>query len=478
VLAHALLAAALGLTLLTAAGFKLADRTATAIAAGTFGIGGTLARWILLPLAALETALAAGVLLGPPQAALLAAAVLAAFALAQAIAIAAGRSGAPCGCFGERLALGDGVDLALFTSRDCRLCRALLPRAQRLGANIFDEVAHADAWSVANGPGAPFAAAMAERLGILRAIRATGAVALTGAALTLALGGAPAAAATAKLTDNGTDPSAIDATVAWQLPGGGASMLLRAGGTPQTLPGSDSALGPGLIVWRDGETLVVADQVTLRERLRLPAPGAEEPAVSERWLVWRARAGAVDVLRVADLTALGQPPAELRSERSPGRIGRPSIEGDRVVYHVAQNDGSTIEEIFLPTRRRTTLRKGRGGAQLLNPSELGGTLLFVRSSFQRQQVLIGPRRVRDGSRDRSLLTAKPTARRDAARERGRQRHREGYPGGRAPRLPERPAEGTSVVLWSTALAPATAYVTRIRYADKGTSSVILSLPRR
>ena len=87
---------------MSAAALKLADRTATALAAGTFGLGGRAARWIWLPLAALEAALAFGVLLGPPQAALLAAALLGAFALAQAAAIAAGRSGAPCGCFGAR----------------------------------------------------------------------------------------------------------------------------------------------------------------------------------------------------------------------------------------------------------------------------------------------------------------------------------------------------------------------------------------
>ena len=101
-IAHVLLAAVVGVTLLTAAGFELADRTATALAAGTFGLSGRPARWIWLPLAALEATLAAGVLFGPPQAALVAAAGLGLFMLAQAAAIAAGRSGAPCGCFGAR----------------------------------------------------------------------------------------------------------------------------------------------------------------------------------------------------------------------------------------------------------------------------------------------------------------------------------------------------------------------------------------
>jgi len=102
VIAHALLAAVVGVMFLTAAGFKLADRTATALAAGTFGLSGRPARWIWLPFAALEATLAAGVLFGPPQAALVAAAVLGLFMLAQAAAIAAGRSSAPCGCFGAR----------------------------------------------------------------------------------------------------------------------------------------------------------------------------------------------------------------------------------------------------------------------------------------------------------------------------------------------------------------------------------------
>ncbi|MEA2193322.1 MAG: hypothetical protein QOI73_3443, partial [Solirubrobacteraceae bacterium] len=83
-LVHALLGVVLGATLLTAAGLKLADTTATAVAAATFGVEGAAARWIWLPLAALEVALAAGVLLGPPWAALAAAALLGVFALAQA----------------------------------------------------------------------------------------------------------------------------------------------------------------------------------------------------------------------------------------------------------------------------------------------------------------------------------------------------------------------------------------------------------
>ena len=139
--------------------------------------------------------------------------------------------------------------------------------------------------------GIDIAAAMAERPRILRAIRAVGALALSAAALVLLLGGVPASAAgESLLTDNGTDP----ARPARRSPG---RCPARATGAhharrrrePQPLPGADPALGPDNVVWREGETLVVADQATLAVRRRVAAPGAEEPAVSGRWLVWRAR---------------------------------------------------------------------------------------------------------------------------------------------------------------------------------------------
>ncbi|MEA2150258.1 MAG: Methylamine utilization protein MauE [Solirubrobacteraceae bacterium] len=97
-----LLATLLGTALLVAAGLKAADRTGTAVAAGTFGLHGRAARAAWVPLVALETALAVALLAGWGPGPWAAAVVLAAFAAAQAAAIAAGRGGAPCGCFGAR----------------------------------------------------------------------------------------------------------------------------------------------------------------------------------------------------------------------------------------------------------------------------------------------------------------------------------------------------------------------------------------
>jgi hypothetical protein len=98
----AFLAALLGTALLVAAGLKAADRTATAVAAGTFGLHGRAARAAWAPLVVLEAALAAAVLAGWKTGIWTAAMVLTAFAVAQAGAILAGRGGAPCGCFGAR----------------------------------------------------------------------------------------------------------------------------------------------------------------------------------------------------------------------------------------------------------------------------------------------------------------------------------------------------------------------------------------
>ena len=328
--------------------------------------------------------------------------------------------------------------------------------------------------------GIDIAAAMAERPRILRAIRAAGALALSVSALVLLLGGVPASAAgESLLTDNGTDPSAAGAAVAWQVPGTPTGLIMRDGGATQPLPGADPALGPDNVVWREGETLVVADQATLAVRRRVDAPGAEEPAVSGRWLVWRAREPGGDVLRMLDLTAPDQPPADIR------RVRRHPTASDAPPWTATASsttspcarDNSAIEEIYLPTRRRTRLRTGRQGAQLLNPSELGGTLLYINSSSERQLVRIGARRARSGDQDRTLFSMHPVSRRDAGHERGRERHGAGYPGGKAPKFPERAPEGVTVTLWSTALAPNAAYVSRQRRAAEGTTNTILRLAR-
>jgi len=88
---------------------KLANPSAGREALAGFGFESTAARavgfWSLI---AIELGLAAGVAVGSTEAAILGAALMAMFALVMAGAIARGKAGQPCGCFGARSRIGWG----------------------------------------------------------------------------------------------------------------------------------------------------------------------------------------------------------------------------------------------------------------------------------------------------------------------------------------------------------------------------------
>jgi hypothetical protein len=94
---------ALGSVLLASAGAKVADPAGTRAALATYGVRSEgLARVLWGALVAVEAALAVAVGAGIDAAAYAAAGLLALFCAAQAAALAAGRDGAPCACFGAR----------------------------------------------------------------------------------------------------------------------------------------------------------------------------------------------------------------------------------------------------------------------------------------------------------------------------------------------------------------------------------------
>jgi hypothetical protein len=90
----------LGLVLLASAVLKLADPAGTRAALATYGIPARHVAWALL--VAVEGALGIAVAAGLDAAAYAAAALFAVFCGAQAVALASGRGGAPCACFGAR----------------------------------------------------------------------------------------------------------------------------------------------------------------------------------------------------------------------------------------------------------------------------------------------------------------------------------------------------------------------------------------
>lgn len=314
--------------------------------------------------------------------------------------------------------------------------------------------------------GARAAAAMAERPAILRSLRVGAAVALALAALPLALSGAPARAAAAELfTSAGADPSADGALVVWQGPTGEG--LIARDGRTELLPGSEPALGGGHVTWIAGGEIVVARADTLEPVARLARPLAGDPTVSATHVAWRETEGGRRRILAAPLAA-PESIALVAAVVAPTQIGRPSLGGARTVFHVAGTASSRIIEVDLASGARRTLRRATG-ALLSNPSLDGEALLHVRSSADHQQLVIGTRTGPAGD-DEVLFSTLPTARRDSGAEPGRRRHGAGYPGGRPPRLPARPKQGGTLTLWSTALGPGSAYVTRLRAAGRGSAT--------
>ena len=90
----------LGLVLLASAVLKLADPAGTRAALATYGIPARGVAWGAL--VAVEAELGVAVAAGFDAAAYAAAILLALFCGAQAVALASGRGGAPCACFGAR----------------------------------------------------------------------------------------------------------------------------------------------------------------------------------------------------------------------------------------------------------------------------------------------------------------------------------------------------------------------------------------
>ena len=303
--------------------------------------------------------------------------------------------------------------------------------------------------------GADAHAAMAERPAILRALRAADAVALCACAA--ALWAAPAQAASVFAVP-ATDPSADGALVAFQEPGGGG--VIARPGAREPAPGPHPAVGGGKLAWVGDGTVEVRSQADPAYVFTLPA-AADSVAVSGGWVAWRTQEEGRDALYASPLPPAA--PAARRVARAGAgtTLGRPALAGDRLLFHVAGTARSRIDQVRLATGRRSTLRSAPR-TLLLNPSSDGSRLLYVRSTFQRQQLLIGSLRRRAVRRDHSLYGTVPTGRRDAGHEPGESHHAHGWPR----KLPPRPEAGVSVTLWSTALASGSAYVTRLRQ-DKG-----------
>jgi hypothetical protein len=233
------------------------------------------------------------------------------------------------------------------------------------------------------------------------------------------------------------------------------------------------------IAWRDGDAITFAAVDDLRPTEVQTAPGADAFGFSEEWLVWRApRFDGGRQLLARPRARPDSPARTLESVPPRADVGRPVVDGTRVVYHLAGTNGSRIVLRDLALGTHAVVRR-RQRALLTNPSLIGDTLLHVSSTSGVQEVLLGS----PAGSDRPLYATTPSARRDAGRQGGRRRHahyrfiRGRYRAVAPPPLAPRPPRGSTVTLWTTALGPDAAYVTRLTSRGSRTTSAVLRIPR-
>jgi hypothetical protein len=253
-----------------------------------------------------------------------------------------------------------------------------------------------------------------------------------------------------RIVTGGSDPSADGGLVAWHV--AGESGVVIVDGQPQPAGGAHPALGGGRIAVIEGAVIQVRQTSGPPFSATIPAPGADAVAVSREWVAWRAREADGDALYVAPLGG-----GEARRIAKSPELGRPSIEGGRMAYHVPGRKGSRIVIAELASGKRTTVRREHRSL-LTNPSLAGGRLLYVRSVYTRQELRLGPQSKRNPRRDRRLWSIAPTGRRDSGHEPGKEHHKHGWPR----KLWPRPKRGLSATLWTTALADDVAYVSLLR----------------
>jgi hypothetical protein len=304
--------------------------------------------------------------------------------------------------------------------------------------------------------GARCAELMAERPAVLRTLRRVDGLLLALCAVALGAGAgagsARAAGAPVAVAAGATDPTVSGGLVAWESPATGAGVALDGpGAAPRALGGADPALGgPNLAVHAGAEVTVTAGGATVG---RVALPGVEQLAVSGGWLVARvADATGRQILFALPLPSLA-PAMVVAAEPAAVDLGRPAIDGSRVVAAVNGPKVSKIVEFDLASRRQRVLRQSRG-SQLLNPSLLGDRLLYERATYCDQRLILASPASAAGPE--VLLRLGGVGRRDMGYEPGHTSQ-----GSEPSRCPKPRAPRTPVSLWTTALAAGEAYVTEL-----------------
>ena len=269
-----------------------------------------------------------------------------------------------------------------------------------------------------------------------------------------------------RLAANASDPSVDGALLAWHE-AGQPGVLVR-DGRQTRLAGAHPALGQGRVAVTTGATIEVQSTSGDGFAASIPAPGADAVALSASWVAWRVREADGDVIYAVPL----ETDAAAREIMRAPELGRPAVQGGRLAFHLAGRT-SRIIVADLASGKLSTARQERR-ALLLNPSLQGGRLLYVRASYSRQELRLGPVTRRSPRKDERLWSTVPTGRRDVGHEPGKKHKKHGQPH----KLWKRPAPGVSSTLWTTALSADAAYVTRLRQVSGQPLAVeIVRVPR-
>ena len=186
--------------------------------------------------------------------------------------------------------------------------------------------------------------------------------------------------------------------LAFQQPGAGGLLLDRA--PRSAAPGPHPAVGGGRLAWR-GRRHGRGPRAR-RSRLRRddPAP-ARRRRRRRRRLGRLAHAAADDALLASPLAAAA--PRRGPTSRARSSSGAPRSRATGCCSTSRARSASRIDRISLATGARTDAAQRAPRALLLNPSALGDQLLYVRSTYKRQQLRIGPlRRAVPRARPRAL----------------------------------------------------------------------------
>jgi hypothetical protein len=286
---------------------------------------------------------------------------------------------------------------------------------------------------------------------LLKGLRRIDGVALIACALLIV----PVATAdAARLPGLAADPSADDAAGTTFNKHLGAGFLLRPRGDLVPLPGSDPAIGGGLVAWHNGDLVTVANAFSLVPVAEYDSPGVNALALDGRFLAFRATdSSGRDSIGIRDLADGAR--HTISSPDRPATLSPPAISDGRLVFGVWGHGSTRIVSVAANGDGRRNERTDGPSKVVSNPSVHVNSLIYVRSTYCNQALMLGHLGGRRSGRgDRVLLRLRATAARDNGYE---SHHIHAYNG--ASRCHGHRFARYRGTLWTTGLSKSRALVT-------------------